>query len=263
MKRLRWSAVVLGLLLAMTWASAAQADENPTTSVDQTTTTTVPEETTPPTKPEDTTPTTEPEATTPTTEPGGGEKPCSPSEGLASHTKISVDKASDHPSASASFTVKEGCQVVVFLFSAKGNGDENTELFDFAPEGNPAAGPGEHTLTVDLPDCSPFIVDFVGFPAELPEAGAQMLSQATAAAQTMAAGGEPPEEPSLLDEQIGQTTNCPNAEVVPTTTLTAADGERLPKTGSNALPMLLGGLVLVAGGTSALIAARMRSRLTR
>lgn len=274
MKRLRWGAVLLGLLLAMTWASPAQADESPTTSVGETTTTTAPQETTTTTEPQATTTTTqpqattttEPEATTTTTEPGGGEKPCSPSEALTSSTKISIDKTSDHPSASASFTVKEGCQVVVFLFSGKGNGDENTQLFDFAPEGDPVAGPGEHTLTVDLPDCSQFIVDFVAFPAELPEAGAQMLSRATAAAETMAAGEEPPEEPILLDEQIGETTNCPtetsNAEVVPSTTLTAVEGG-LPKTGSNVLPMLLGGLVLVAGGACALIASRMRSRLTK
>jgi hypothetical protein len=154
--------------------------------------------------------------------------------------------------------------VVVFLFSGKGNGDESTELFDFAPEGDPVAGPGEHTLTVDLPDCSPFIVDFVAFPPELPEASAQMLSRATAAAQTMAEGDQPPDEPSLLDEATGETTNCPtettNGEVPPSTT--EGPGS-LPFTGSNPLPMLIGGLVLVAGGACALIASRMRARLTK
>ncbi|HEX8930066.1 MAG TPA: hypothetical protein VGA45_14205, partial [Actinomycetota bacterium] len=172
MKRLRWSAVLLGLVLATTWASAAQATgTTTTTTVDQTTTTTAPKE------------------TTTTTEPGGNQEPCSASEGLASHSAISVDKASAHPSASASFTVKEGCQVAVFLFAGKGNGDENTELFDFAPEGNPLAGPGDHTLTVDLPSCSEFIVDFIAFaPPEVePGAGAEVLSRArTDAAQVMA-----------------------------------------------------------------------------
>ena len=42
-----------------------------------------------------------------------------------------------------------------------------------------------------------------------------------------------------------------------------ADAGGLPNTGSNVLPMLLGGLVLIAGGVCALIAARMRSRLTK
>jgi LPXTG-motif cell wall-anchored protein len=236
-----------------------------TTTEPEPTTTTEPAATTTTTEPEATTTTTEPEATTTTTEPGGGEKPCSPSEGLASHTGISIDKTSDHPSASASFTVKEGCQVVVLLFSGKGNGDENTEFFDVAPEGDPTFGPGDHTLTVDLPDCSPFIVDFFAFSPEPPEA--QSLARASAdAAQGMAEGDQPPADDPLLDEVIGETTNCPtetsNAEVAPSTILTGGAGS-LPKTGSNVVPMLLGGLVLVAGGACALIASRMRSRLTK
>jgi hypothetical protein len=239
-------AVLLGLVLAMSWASAAQAtgDTAPTTTVAPTTTTTAPQE------------------TTTTTEPGGNEKPCSATEGLASHSAISVDDASDHPSASASFTVKEGCQVVVFLFSGKGNGDENTELFDFAPDGDPVFGPGDYTLTVDLPSCSQFIVDFVAFaPDTAPQDGAQMLSRAkTNAVRVMAAGDQPPDD-SLLDEVIGDTTNCPtqttNGEVAPTTTV--APG-KLPFTGTNAMPILIAGLVLVAGGGAALAASRMRGR---
>jgi hypothetical protein len=248
-KRLRWSAVLLGLVLATTWASAAQATGTTTTTmVEQTTTTTAPQD------------------TTTTTEPGGGLKPCSASEGLASHSAISVDKASAHPSASASFTVKEGCQVAVFLFAGKGNGDENTELFDFAPEGDPVAGPGDHTLTVDLPDCSEFIVDFVAFPPETAESGAAVLSRArTDAARVMAEGDQPPDD-SLLDEVIDETTNCPtqttNGEVAAPTTTTEGAGA-LPFTGTNAMPMLLTGLVLVAGGAAAVLGSRLRGRATK
>jgi hypothetical protein len=246
-KRLRWGVVLLGLLLALGWTSAAQAtgDTTTTTAVDQATTTT-----------------TGPQETTTTTEPGGNEKPCTATEGLASHSAISVDKTSDHPSASASFTVKEGCQVVVFLLSGKGNGDENTELFDFAPDGDPVAGPGDHTLTVDLPNCSEFIVDFIAFsPAEAP-LGVQSMSQArTDAVRVLAEADQPPPDESLLDEVVGETTNCPtqttNHEVAPTTTV--APG-KLPFTGTNAMPILIAGLVLVAGGAAALIASRMRGR---
>ena len=251
MKRLRWSAVLLGLVLATTWASAAQATgTTTTTTVDQTTTTTAPKE------------------TTTTTEPGGNQEPCSASEGLASHSAISVDKASAHPSASASFTVKEGCQVAVFLFAGKGNGDENTELFDFAPEGNPLAGPGDHTLTVDLPSCSEFIVDFIAFPPPEIErgGGAEVLSRArTDAAQVMAEGDQPPDD-SLLDEVIGETTNCPtqttNGEVAAPTTTVEGTGA-LPFTGTNAMPMLIAGLVLVVGGAAAVLGSRLRGRATR
>lgn len=250
MKRLRWSAVLLGLVLATTWASAAQATgTTTTTTVEQTTTTTAPEE------------------TTTTTVPGGGQKPCSASEGLVSHSAISVDKTSAHPSASASFTVKEGCQVVVFLFAGKGNGDENTEFFDLAPEDDPVAGPGDHTLTVDLPSCSEFIVDFVAFPPPDVEGGAQMLSRArTDAARVMAEGDQPPDD-SLLDEVIDETTNCPtqttNGEVAaPTTTITEGAGA-LPFTGTNAMPMLIAGLLLVAGGAAAVLGSRLRGRATK
>jgi hypothetical protein len=250
-KRLRWSAVLLGLVLATTWASAAQATGTTTTTVvDQTTTTTAPED------------------TTTTTEPGGGQKPCSASEGLASHSAISVDKASAHPSASASFIVKEGCQVAVFLFAGKGNGDENTELFDFAPQGNPLAGPGDHTLTVDLPSCSEFVVDFIAFPPPEVErgAGAEVLSRArTDAARVMVEGDQPPDD-SLLDEVIDETTNCPtqttNGEVAAPTTTVEGTGA-LPFTGTNAMPMLIAGLVLVAGGAAAVLGSRLRGRATK
>src|SRR5262245_7473457 len=103
-KRLRWSAVLLGLVLAMSWASSAQATTgNPS---DDTTATTAPNDTTTTTAPNDTTTTTVAGTTTTTTEPGGGLQPCSPSEGLTSVSGISVDDSSAHPSASASFTVK-------------------------------------------------------------------------------------------------------------------------------------------------------------
>jgi hypothetical protein len=145
---------------------------------------------------------------------------------------------------------------------ATGDTTTTTELFDFAPDGDPVAGPGDHTLTVDLPSCSEFIVDFVAFaPETAPQDGAQMLSQAkTDAVRVMAEGDQPPDD-SLLDEMIGETTNCPtettNGEVAPTTT--GAPG-KLPFTGTNAMPMLVAGLVLVAGGGTALAASRMRRR---
>ncbi len=254
-KRLRWSAVPLGLVLAASWAGAAQATMS--TSTDDTTTTTV----------EATTTTVGATTTTTAPEPGGSEQPCSVADGLTSHSAISVDDASAHPSASASFTVKDGCQVVVFLVSGKVTGD-TIEEFDFAPsDAPPLFGPGDHTLTVRLPDCSDFIVDFVGFKPEPEPVGAQalMASARSDAAQTLSEGEAPGEEPGenpVLDEVTGTTTNCP--EVVPTTivevTTPAPTHEELPGTGTNAMPILIAGLVLVVGGAAAVLASRIRSR---
>lgn len=259
MKRLRWSAVLLGLVLATSWAGAAQATTN--TPADDTTMTTV-EATT--TTVEATTTTVGATTTTTTPEPGGNE-PCSVADGLVSHSAISVDDASAHPGASASFTVKDGCQVVVFLVSGKVTGD-TIEDFDFAPsDAPPLFGPGDHTLTVRLPDCSDFIVDFVGFKPEPEPVGAQalMASARSDAAQTLSEGeapGEGPGENPVLDEVTGTTTNCPtqttNGEAVPTT---SGEGQ-LPFTGTNAIPILIAGLVLVVGGAAAVLASRARSR---
>src|SRR6266516_1646250 len=139
-KRLRWSAVLLGLLLATSWAGAAQAtttsDTTATTVGDttSTTTTTVGDTTTTTTVGGTTTTTTTVGGpTTTTTEPAPGEKPCSADEGLASHSAISVDKSSAHPSASVRFTVKEGCEVLAFLASGKFT-DDSIEDVDFAPQ---------------------------------------------------------------------------------------------------------------------------------
>ena len=259
MKRLRWSAVLLGLVLAMSWAGAAQATSGQTTET--TTPTTVPD-TTPTTV--GATTTTEPvgTTTTTTTEPGGNLKPCSPEEGLTSVSGISVDDASAHPSASAQFTVKEGCQVVVFLVSGKVTGDI-IELFDLAPPDDPLFGPGDHSLTVRLPDCADFIVDLVAFnPEEFGPLGAQaLMSRAKSdAVRTLSQGSAPPPDP-VLDEVQGTTTNCPtqttNGKAV--TTTTTGSGQ-LPFTGTNAMPMLIAGLVLVAGGAVAVLASRRRSR---
>src|SRR6266487_1699525 len=111
-KRLRWSAVLLGLLLATSWAGAAQAtttsdttattvgDTTSTTSttVGDTTTTTVGGTTTTTTVGGTTTTTTTVGGpTTTTTEPAPGEKPCSADEGLASHSAISV-RSEEHTS---------------------------------------------------------------------------------------------------------------------------------------------------------------------
>jgi hypothetical protein len=250
-KRLRWGAVLLGLLLATSWAGAAQADTTDTTvdtTVDTTATTV------------GATTTTVGATTTTVPEPGGNE-PCSVADGLASHSAISVDDASAHPSASASFTVKEGCEVIVFLASGKVSGD-TIEEFDFAPsDAPPLFGPGDHTLTVRLPDCSDFIVDFVGFKPEPEPVSAQALmsSARSDAAQTLSEGEGPGEDP-VLDEVTGTTTNCPtqttNGEAVTTT----SGSDQLPFTGTNAMPILIAGLVLVAGGAVAVLASRARSR---
>lgn len=252
MKRLRWSAVLLGLVLAMSWAGAAQATSGQTS-----------ETTVPTTEPgSTTTTTTEPGGgtTTTTTEPGGNLKPCSPDEGLTSVSGISVDDASAHPSASAQFTVKDGCQVVVFLVSGKVTGDV-IELFDLAPADNPLFGPGDHSLTVRLPDCADFIVDLVAFNPESGPPGAQaLMSRAKSDAVRTLSAVAPPPDP-VLDEVQGTTTNCPtqttNAKAV-TTTVVSTGG--LPRTGTNAMPMLIAGLVLVAGGAVAVLASRRRSR---
>jgi LPXTG-motif cell wall-anchored protein len=82
----------------------------------------------------------------------------------------------------------------------------------------------------------------------------------------MAEGDQPPDD-SLLDEVIGETTNCPtqttNAEVAAPTTITTEGGGGLPRTGTNAMPMLLAGLVLVAGGAAAVLGSRLRGRATK
>lgn len=246
MKRLRWGAVLLGLVLATSWAGAAQATTS--TPVVDTTATTV-----------GATTTTVGTTTTTVPEPVGNE-PCSVADGLTSHSAISVDDSA-HPSASASFTVKEGCEVVVFLVSGKVSGD-TIEEFDFAPaDAPPLFGPGDHTLTVRLPDCSDFIVDFVGFKPEPEPVGVQtLMSSARSDAAQMLGEGEGPAEDPILDEVTGTTTNCPtqttNGEAV---TTTSGSGQ-LPFTGTNAMPILIVGLVLVAGGAAAVLASRARSR---
>jgi hypothetical protein len=182
-------------------------------------------------------------------------------EGLTSVSDISVDAASAKPSASAQLTVKEGCQVLVFLFSGKVTGD-NIEDFDFAPTDGAPLGPGDHTLNVGLPDCSDFIVDLVGFDPEPEPANAQtLMSEASQAVEAMSQEDQPPPGVTVLGEVTGKTTNCPtqatNQEVAPTTA--AATGS-LPFTGSNPLPILIAGLVLVAGGAAAVVGSRVRSR---
>jgi hypothetical protein len=184
-------------------------------------------------------------------------------EGLTSVSDISVDTASAHPSASAQLTVKEGCEVLVFMFSGKVTGDK-IEDFDFAPADASPLGPGDHTLKVGLPDCSDFIVDLVGIDPDAEPADAQtLMSEASQAVETMSQEDQPPPGVTLLGEVTGKTTNCPTQatsnEVVPTTPTTPAAGS-LPFTGSNPLPILIAGLVLVAGGAAAVLTSRVRSR---
>jgi hypothetical protein len=240
----------------MGWANAAQAtgDTTTTTSVDQTTTTTGPEE------------------TTTTTEPGGGDRPCSPDEGLESVGDISVQTAVAHPTASVDFTVAKGCIVQMALVSFTGLLDEPGDFVDVDPpfDVDPSFGPGDHTLTVDLPTCSSFSVFLLGFPVvESPALQARSLASPSfhvtkpvkGQAHALAATQDQEPELEVLVETEGETTNCPtqttNHEVATTTTV--APG-KLPFTGTNAMPILIAGLVLVAGGGAALAASRIRSR---
>src|SRR6266566_7953216 len=268
-KRLRWSAVLLGLLLATSWAGAAQAtttsdttattvgDTTSTTSttVGDTTTTTVGGTTT--TTVGGTT-TTVGGTTTTTTEPAPGEKPCSADEGLASHSAISVDKSSAHPSASVRFTVKEGCEVLAFLASGKFT-DDSIEDVDFAPQDrSPLFGPGDYELTVRLPDCADFIVDFFVLEPP-PEAAPTMMAQARSEADQAMTEGQGPLAPGVIEEVVDTTTNCPTETTNAKAVTTTVGGGQLPGTGANALPLLIAGLVLVVGGAAALLASDRKS----
>ena len=239
MKRFRWSAALVALAMMLSWASAAQAtqpsDEGGTTTTSTSTTTS--------------------STTTTTTAPQPAEpRFCDPAEGVVSHTGISLDTASEHPSASASFTIKEGCQVLVALASFDLD-SQSDEPFDIDPPldtENPFSGPGEHTLKVDLPTCAQFDVVFLAFPA--PPEGEAPSADLKQFARAMASGDQQQsQEPTVLDEKDGQTTNCP-------TTTTEGAGQ-LPFTGSNgSLPLLIAALVMLAGGAAALFAARVRGR---
>jgi hypothetical protein len=244
-KRFRWSAALVALAMMLSWASAAQAtqpsDGGGSTSTTSTSTSTTTSSTS--------------STTTTTTAPQPAElRFCDPAEGVVSHSGISLDTASEHPSASASFTIKEGCQVLVALASFDLD-SQSEEPFDIDPPldtENPFSGPGEHTLKVDLPTCAQFDVVFVAFPAppegEAPSADLKQLARATASGDQQQS-----QEPTVLDEKDGQTTNCP-------TTTTEGAGQ-LPFTGSNSsLPLLIAALVMLAGGAVALFAARVRGR---
>jgi hypothetical protein len=290
-KRLRWSAVLLGLVLATSWAGAAQA----TTSEDTTTTTTVTGDTTTTTigattttvggattttaagaatttTAGATTTTTAGGATTTTTEPGGEEQPCSADDGVESFDGITAETAGENPTASVNFTIKEGCVVQLALVSFTGLLDEPGDVVDIAPqeEQDSFFGPGEHSLTVGLPTCSRFSVVFFGFPVDESQAMSATQDRPFSFTKPSAGGVHALQEPELtvLDAIDGETTDCPtestNHEVAPTTivevTTTSPTGNHLPFTGSNAMPILIAGLVLVAGGAAALITSRMRSR---
>lgn len=201
--------------------------------------------------------------TTTTTEPAPGEKPCSADEGLASHSAISVDKSSAHPSASVRFTVKEGCEVLAFLASGKFT-DDSIEDVDFAPQDrSPLFGPGDYELTVRLPDCADFIVDFFVLeppPEAAPEAAPTMMAQTRSEAAQAMTEGQGPLAPGAIEEVVDTTTNCPTETTNAKAVTTTVGGGQLPGTGANALPLLIAGLVLVVGGAAALLASRMRSR---
>ena len=254
MKRFRWSAALVALVLMLSWAGAAQAQE--ATQPTDGSTATAPVDTAPETPPD----------TPPETPPDDQEKICDPADGLLSHSsKISLDTASAHPSASASFKVKEGCRVVVFLVSV----DENGEVVDSDPSldsDDPTSGAGEHTLKVDLPTCAQFFVFFDAFkaPKDSEAPAPEELAQAQRASADAMSEDTPPPDPEVvpLAEAKGHTTLCPTTTTVQATTTTAGGGQ-LPFTGSSSLPMLIAALVMVVGGLAALFAARIRGRQAR
>jgi hypothetical protein len=94
----------------------------------------------------------------------------------------------------------------------------------------------------------------VAFPA--PPEGEAPTADLKQLARAMATADQQSQEPTVLDEKEGQTTNCP--------TTTTEGGGQLPFTGSSSsLPLLIAALVMMAGGVAALIAARIRGRHAR
>jgi hypothetical protein len=255
-KRLRWSAVLVGLVLMLSWAGAAQAQ----TTTDQTAG--GPTEGQVVTPPPDTPPAQESQ-----------ERVCSPAEGLTTgvdQIEIKTDTAGAHPTASASFTVKEGCLVRIVLESVDENKSEVVDSDPPLPESGqiPTSGPGDHTLTVDLPSCSKF---FVALDAVMPGQEPPLRAQRGAAVLDTR---RPRDEDVILGQATGTTKNCPTLAGAPpsdqpttTTTETAdatetAPADELPFTGSKAMPLLIAGLVLVTGGGAMLFGARVRGRHT-
>jgi len=271
-KRLRWSAVLVGLVLMLSWAGAAQAQ----TTTDQTAS--GPTEGQVVTPPPDTPPAQESQ-----------ERMCSPAEGLTTgvdQIEITTDTAGAHPTASASFTVKEGCLVRIVLESVDENKSEVVDSDPPLPESGqiPTSGPGDHTLTVDLPSCSKFFValDAV-MPGQEPPLGAQrgaavldtrrprdedvILGQATGTTTNCPtlAGAPPSDQPTATTTETADATETATADATETTTAGATEtttADELPFTGSKAMPLLIAGLVLVTGGGAMLFGARVRGRHT-
>jgi hypothetical protein len=260
-KRLRWSAVLVGLVLMLSWAGAAQAE----TPTDQTTSgPTEGQVVTPP--PPQTPPAAEPPAA-----PAAPAKArlCSPDEGLTSgvdEIKISTDTAGEHPTASASFTVREAASS-----ASSSRASTRARVSCSTPDPSvpgsgevPASGPGEHTLTVDLPYCSQFAVNLHAL---------RPTRNAPAPAPQVRGAAPGPISTQLVDQEdvvLGSAeadTTCPtsasappDAQPAPTATVAA---DELPFTGSSTVPLLIAALVLVAGGGALLYAARLRGRHPR
>lgn len=250
MKRFRWSAALVALALMLSWASAAWA-------------------------------------TTPSAPSPADEKVCSPDEGLTSFSEeILTVTTGAHPTASASFTVKEGCLVGVALASF----DELLRPVDQDPppvpgsDEIPLSGPGDHTLTVDLPVCTHFIAVFVAAvptpDGNMPTASA-LVQRLRAAARAMASHQNQTEPAQILLAGTQGDTECPETTTSTTTTTTTTSpssstqpqatsstqltttsegGGQLPFTGSGSLPLLIAALVMVAGGAASVFAARIRGR---
>jgi hypothetical protein len=247
-KRSRLSAALVALVLMLSWANAARA-------------------------------------TTPSAPSQGDEKVCSPDEGLTSFSEeISTVTTGSHPTASASFTVKEGCLVGVALASF----DEILRPVDQDPppvpgsDQIPLSGPGDHTLTVDLPVCTHFIAVFVAAvptpDGNMPTAAA-LVQRLRAAARAVASHQNQTEPAQILLAGTQGDTECPTTTTSTTTTTTSPSsstqpqatnstqhtttsvgGGQLPFTGSGSLPLLIAALVMVIGGAASVLAARVRGR---
>jgi hypothetical protein len=191
-----------------------------------------------------------------------------------------------HPTASASFTVKEGCLVGVALASF----DEILRPVDQDPppvpgsDEIPLSGPGDHTLTVDLPVCTHFIAVFVAAvptpDGNMPTASA-LVQRLRAAARAVASHQNQTEPAQILLAGTQGDTECPTTTTSMTTTTTTSPssstqpqatsstqhtttsggGGQLPFTGSSSsLPLLIAALIMVIGGAASVLAARGRGR---
>jgi hypothetical protein len=239
--RLRWSAALVVLVLMLSWAGAAQAQ------------------------------------TPPSEQPADG-RICSADEGLTTGSdeiEISTEKTGGHPTASASFTVNEGCQVQIVLASIDQRTDDVFDTDPPLPDSGevPTTGPGDHTLTVDLPICTRFLVFL-----DVIRPGQGVVTRQALAQDQRAVDGEDTivgaaeggtdcpssstvPSASAPSSTVGSvsvpSTSAPSTQLAPVSTVVANE---LPFTGSNTLALLIAALVLLTGGGAILFAARLGGR---